>query len=100
MQNLDELLRRFDRARNIVDDVKSWVPKVESHKLEITKHSIEDAVIKNFKVSSLAALVDGYGEQAVEQAKQKLQQWHQLHYWNNEITQEPSATLQEAVVAE
>ena len=31
---------------------------------------------------------------------QKLQQWHQLHYWNNEITQEPSGALQEAVVAE
>ena len=100
LQNLDELLRRFDRARNIVDDVKSWVQKVESHKLEITKHGIEDAVIENFQVSSLAALVDGYGEQAVEQATQKLQQWHQLHYWNNEITQEPSGALQEAVIAE
>ena len=100
LQNLDDLLRRFDRTRNIVDDVKSWVQKVESHKQEITKYGIEDAVIENFQVSSLAALVDGYGEQAVEQAKQKLQQWHQLHYWNNEITQEPSGALQEAVVGE
>ena len=56
-------------------------------------------MIENFQVSSLAALVDGYGEQAVEQAKQKLLQWHQLHYWNNEITQEPSGALLEAVVA-
>jgi hypothetical protein len=83
LSNLEKLLRTYDQVRRIADEVKGWVNRIEGHKEDIKQDGIEDVVIENFQIQRLTALTNGYGQQAINHAMSKLEDWHDQHYWKS-----------------
>ncbi len=93
IKNLNFLLRTYDQVRSITDEINGWPQRIERHKDEIQRDSIDDTVIEKFEIQRLIDLTDGYGKQAIEHAMSKLLAWHDQHYWK---TQMPMSTANEA----
>ena len=83
LKNLNSLLRTYDQVRSITDEINNWPQRIERHKDEIKRDSIDDSVIENFDVQRLIDLTDGYGKQAIDHAMSKLLAWHDQHHWKS-----------------
>ena len=83
LKNLYSLLRTYDQVRSITDEINNWPQRIERHKDEIKRDSIDDSVIENFDIQRLIDLTDGYGKQAIDHAMSKLLAWHDQHHWKS-----------------
>jgi hypothetical protein len=98
IDNLNQLLRRSDQIRRIALEIKDWPKRIELHKEEIKKDGIEDSFINNFQIQQLAEITNGYGNQANDHARSKLQEWHDLHYWKNKKSKQTVNAQQDDAV--
>lgn len=98
LDTLDKLLRAHDQVRSISDEVKGWVRRIDSHKDEIKRDGIQDSVIENFQVQRLTAITNGYGQQAIDHAMSKLEDWHHQHYWKTKKSKKTIDAPQDDVV--
>ena len=83
LKNLNSLLRTYDQVRSITDEINNWPQRIERHKDEIKRDSIDDIVIEKFEIQRLIDLTDGYGKQAIDHAMSKLLAWHDQHHWKS-----------------
>lgn len=85
IKNLNLLLRTYDQVRSITDEINSWPQRIERHKDEIKRESIEDSVIENFDIQRLIDLTNDYGKKAIDNAMSNLLAWHEQHYWKSHL---------------
>ena len=97
INNLDQLLRRYEKVCHIANEITSWPKKIERHQEEIKRDGVEDSVIENFQTQRLTAITNGYGEQAINYAISKLQAWHDQHYWKSKKSKKTADAPQDAV---
>jgi len=98
IENLNQLLRRFEQVRSIALEIQDWPNRINRHKEEIKRDGIEDSCIKNFQVQRLTEITNGYGKQAIDHARSKLQEWHDLHYWKNKKSKQTVNAQQDDAV--
>ena len=98
IDNLNQLLRRSEQVRRIAIEIQDWPNRIERHKEEIKRDGIEDSFIKNFQVQRLTEITSGYGKQAIDHARSKLQEWHDLHYWKNKKSKQTVNAQQDDAV--
>ena len=98
IDNLNQLLRRSEQVRRIALEIKDWPNRIERHKEEIKRDGIEDSFIKNFQVQRLTEITNGYGKQAIDHARFKLQEWHDQHHWKNKKSKQTVKTHQHDMV--
>ena len=98
IDNLNQLLRRFEQVRRIAIEIQDWPNRIERHKEEIKRDGIEDSFIKNFQVQRVTEITSGYGKQAIDHARSKLQEWHDLHYWKNKKSKQTVNAQQDDAV--
>lgn len=98
IDNLNQLLRRFEQVRRIAIEIQDWPNRIERHKEEIKRDGIEDSFIKNFQVQRLTEITNGYGKQAIDHARFKLQEWHDQHHWKNKKSKQTVKTHQHDMV--
>ena len=98
IDNLNQLLRRSEQVRRIALEIKDWPNRIERHKEEIKRDGIEDSFIKNFQAQRLTEITSGYGKQAIDHARSKLQEWHDLHYWKNKKSKQTVNAQQDDAV--
>jgi hypothetical protein len=93
IKNLNSLLRAYDQVRSITDEITSWPQRIERHKEEIKRDSIDDSVIENFAIQDLIDLTNGYGRQAIDHAMSNLVAWHDQHYWKSQVISDSAEEL-------
>lgn len=98
IDNLNQLLRRSEQVRRIAIEIQDWPNRIERHKEEIKRDGIEDSFIKNFQVQRVTEITSGYGKQAIDHARSKLQEWHDLHYWKNKKSKQTVNAQQDDAV--
>jgi hypothetical protein len=99
LKNLNSLLRTYDQVRSITDEINNWPQRIDRHKDEIKRDSIDDSVIENFDIQRLIDLTDGYGKQAIDHAMSKLHDWHDQHHWKSQMPKSAAEVPQaEAVI--
>ena len=98
IDNLNQLLRRSEQVRRIALEIKDWPNRIERHKEEIKRDGIEDSFIKNFQAQQLTEITNGYGKQANEHARSKLQEWHDQHHWKNKKSKQTVNAQQDDAV--
>ena len=59
---------------------------------------IEDSFIKNFQAQQLTEITNGYGKQAIDHARSKLQEWHDQHHWKNKKSKQTVIAQQDDAV--
>ena len=97
--NLDQLLRGYEKVCHIANEILSWPKKIERHQEEIKRDGIEDSVIENFQIQRLTAITNGYGKEAIDHALSKLQAWHDHHYWKSKKSKKTVDAPQDAVTS-
>ena len=98
IDNLNQLLRRSEQVRRIALEIKDWPNRIERHKAEIKRDGIEDSFINNFQIQQLAEITNGYGKQANDHARTKLQEWHDQHHWKNKKSKQTVNAQQDDAV--
>ena len=98
INNLDQLLRGYEKVCHIENEILSWPKKIERHQEEIKRDGIEDSVIENFQIQRLTAITNGYGKEAIDHAVSKLQAWHDQHYWKSKKSKRAEGVLQDDTV--
>ena len=99
LKNLNLLLRTYDQVHSITDEINNWPQRIERHKDEIKRDSIDDSVIENFEIQRLIDLTYGYGKQAIDHAMSKLHDWHDQHHWRSHAPKHTVDEIQaEAVI--
>jgi hypothetical protein len=83
IKNLDQLLRGYEKVCYIANEITSWPKKIERHQEEIKRDCVQDSVVENFDFQRLTDITYGYGKQAIDTAIEKLEAWHEQHYWKS-----------------
>ena len=92
-EDLDQLLQRYNQAISWAQSIRTWPTLIQSHKDKLQSNAIEDSVIANFDIAKLAQLTEGYGLEAIDNAKVNLQAWYDQFFWKNKTVRKAEDTL-------
>lgn len=100
MQDLDQLIRAYQRICSMRDDVDHMWSTLERNSESAIKDAMQDQTLCSPDIASLQKILHGYGDMQYQIACTDLQDWYQTYRWKVSSTKAINDTSQPEEPAE